>query len=288
MQEFPSADLRPGDRVRVRRQRWTVVATEPHEQCQLITLTGIGPANAGSERRLVAPFERFEPLESGLRLRHAGARGWQRAIRTAACLRASPIDLRAAARAGIELMPYQLEPALALRKGLATRILLADEVGLGKTIQAGLALAELQECGAVKRTLVLTPAGLRDQWAEELAQRFGLQAVVMDAREVRLRASALPADVNPWTTIDLAIASLDFIKRPEVLPALLAAPWDTVVVDEAHGLSATSERGGAASLLCKRASYVLLLTATPHNGDARAFASLCRTGALFTPDTTAL
>src|SRR5262245_48129844 len=105
MQKFPIPDLRPGNRVSVRRQRWCVVATEPDE---VVTLTGIGPGNAGIERRLVAPFERFEALEGRLRLRPAGARTWKRALRRAAALAGSPTDLCAAGGASIDLMPYQL------------------------------------------------------------------------------------------------------------------------------------------------------------------------------------
>ena len=83
--------------------------------------------------------------------------------------------------ASIDILPFQLEPALALISGRASRFLLADEVGLGKTIQAGLMIAELQQRGWCERALIVTPAGLRRQWADELKRRFEMHAAVVDA-----------------------------------------------------------------------------------------------------------
>src|SRR5688572_22296097 len=110
-------------------------------------------------------------------------------------------------------MPHQLEPALAVVRGLGSRLLLADEVGLGKTIQAGLVVAELTARRAVHRVLVLTPAGLREQWRQELSQRFAVAAASVDGRMLRRLAATLPVGVNPWSTVPVAIASIDYIKR---------------------------------------------------------------------------
>ena len=90
----------------------------------------------------------------------------------------------------------------------------------------------------------------------------------------------LPIGVNPWVTERIAVASLDYVKRPEVLPAVAACPWDIVIVDEAHGASGDSDRQAAVRTLASRAAYVLLLTATPHSGDHQAFRSLCGFGAV--------
>ena len=87
-----------------------------------------------------------------------------------------------------------------------------------------------------------------------------------------------PYGVNPWTTWPIAIVSVDYVKRADVLPAVAACAWDVVVVDEAHGLAGDSDRHEAVAALAARAPYVVLLTATPHNGDARAFRSLCAIG----------
>src|SRR5207244_4393402 len=104
---------------------------------------------------------------------------------------------------------YQLEPALAIIRGHASRVLLADEVGMGKTVQAGLIAAELRARGAADRVLILAPPGLRDQWATELGRRFDLSLSVLDARAVRRFRSMLPPGVNPWTATPMAIASMD-------------------------------------------------------------------------------
>jgi SNF2 family DNA or RNA helicase len=188
--------------------------------------------------------------------------------------------LQSALHARIDLLPHQLEPAIALLKGLGSRVLLADEVGLGKTIQAGLVCAELRERRAVDRVLILTPAGLRDQWARELAERFSIAAANLDAAALRTLTATLPVGLNPWQTQSIAIASIDYVKRPEVLPAVAACLWDLVIVDEAHGVSGESDRHAAVNALASRAAFVLLLTATPHSGDRRAFASLCGLGSL--------
>ena len=108
----------------------------------------------------------------------------------------------------VALLPHQLEPALAIVSGLGTRVLLADEVGLGKTVQAGLVVAELQARGALTRVLVLTPAGLCAQWAAELGNRFQLCPAVLGMQEVKKRRARLPAGVNPWSTEPLVVASI--------------------------------------------------------------------------------
>ncbi|HEY6211456.1 MAG TPA: helicase-related protein, partial [Vicinamibacterales bacterium] len=191
---------------------------------------------------------------------------------------APPGGLRAATRARIDLLPYQLEPCLAILRGRASRVLLADEVGLGKTIQAGLIVSELSERAGIDRVLILTPPGLRDQWRDELQRRFALDPSIVDARAIVRRAADLPPDVNPWTTIPMAIASIELVKRTEVLAAAAAADWDLVVVDEAHGAATDSDRHRAVQAICSRAAYVLLITATPHSGDQRAYQSLLDLG----------
>jgi SNF2 family DNA or RNA helicase len=182
--------------------------------------------------------------------------------------------------AHIDLLAYQLEPALAIVRGLATRLLLADEVGLGKTVQAALIAAELLARGAIERVLVLAPAGLRDQWRHELADRFSVAATGVDGPLLRRLAAALPIGMNPWLTIPIAVASIDYVKRADVLPAVSACAWDLVIVDEAHGVAGESDRHAAVQALTTLAPYVVLLTATPHSGDRRAFASLCELGAI--------
>ncbi len=279
MQILPD-HVRPGALVRVRRECWRVVDVRPLDDCQIVTLSGLSPPHLGVERRVLAPFEAFEPVACAGRSRVVRRARWRRALRALLAHDAPPAALRSARHARIDLLPHQLEPAMAVLRGVGTRVLLADEVGLGKTIQTGLVLAELHARAAIDRVLVIAPAGLRDQWSHELASRFGMEPTPVDARALRQRATTLPIGVNPWSTISLAIASIDYVKRPEVLPAVSACAWDAIVVDEVHGVAGDSERREAVRRLASRAVYVLLLSATPHSGDAAAFASLCDLGSV--------
>ncbi len=273
------AGIRPGCDVRVRGARWRVADVRALETCRVITLTGLAPPHVGVERRILEPFDIVEPIDRARRPRVVRARRWRRACRGLIAADVPPGSLRAARAARIELMPYQLEPAMAVLGGLGVRVLLADEVGLGKTIQAGLVVAELLARGWIDRVLVLAPAGLRGQWAEELMARFDIDAASVDGHVLRRLATALPIGVNPWSTVPIAIASTDYVKRADVLPAVASCPWDLVIVDEAHGVGGDSDRHDAVQRIASRASYVLLLTATPHSGDPKTFASLCGLGA---------
>lgn len=263
-----------GDRVLVRGSRWRVIEVRAYRACALVHLAGIETDTHPVNARLLAPFDRLRRLDGPPRLRLVSAR--RRRLALAALTR--PGELRAAAQARLDILPYQLDPALLLLRGDATRLLLADEVGLGKTIQAGLAIAELRARGRAARVLVLTPAGLRSQWVDELAGRFGIDAQAIDAAALGRRAAAIPRSINPWQTWPTAVVSVDFAKRPEVLAALADAAWDVLVVDEAHASAAAADRHEAVSRLGARARYVLLLTATPHNGDDRSYAALTDLG----------
>jgi superfamily II DNA or RNA helicase len=265
-------------RVRVRGARWRIVDIRAYQDCQLVTLAGTSPHGV-VQRQVLAPFDDIDVLAPNPRPRFAQAGAWWRACRTLLADDTPPGSLRSVAHARIDIMAHQLEPALAIVRGLGSRVLLADEVGLGKTIQAGLIVSELRTRRVADRVLVIAPAGVRDQWVQELSIRFGLEAHLADAPALRRLSATLPLGVNPWTIRRIAVASIDYVKRPEVLPALLAAPWDVLIVDEAHGAAGDSERQAAVAAIAARTAYVVLLTATPHSGDARSFASLCRFGA---------
>ena len=189
-------------------------------------------------------------------------------------------SLRSAARADLRLIPFQLEPALALARGDCCRFLIADAVGLGKTVQGGLMVAELLERQPDARALVISPAALRDQWGDELRSRFRIDAEVLDAAGVARLTARVPAGVNPWSVQSVVITSIDYIKRPEVMRSLEPLIWDLVVFDEAHHLAGRSDRAAAAAAIGSRARALVLLTATPHSGDDEAFGRLCNVGNL--------
>jgi superfamily II DNA or RNA helicase len=272
--------IRPGDLVRVRRTRWRIVDVRPCDGCRIVTLSGLTPPHLGVERRVILPFDIVETADRVSRPRFVRGVTWRRACRALIAADGPPGSLRAARSARIELFPHQLEPALAVLRGLGTRLLLADEVGLGKTIQAGLVIAELIARGSVERVLVLAPPGLRDQWQQELAERFAIEAAGVDGHALRRLAATLPIGVNPWRTLSTAVASIDYVKRPEVFPAAAAGGWDVLIVDEAHACAGDSDRRSAVHALAERAAYVLLLSATPHSGDRESFTALCGIGAV--------
>lgn len=267
-----------GDQVQVRQRTWVVQDVDSYESCRILTLAGSGRGSSRHTCRVIHPFDDVSAVQLSKRPTRVGGRAWRRACRALIESDGDASALRTASSARIDLLPYQLEPALALLGGLGARLLIADEVGLGKTVQAMLVFAELLARGAASRVIVLCPAGLREQWAEECGARFRLPLAVLDQVALRRLRTSLPIGVNPWTVQPLVAASIDFVKRPEVLPAVLAANWDVVVVDEAHGACGDSDRQQAVSHLCRRVPTVVLLTATPHNGDEEAFATLCRFG----------
>jgi superfamily II DNA or RNA helicase len=264
--------------VRVRRHAWIVQGIDTYDACRVLTLRRHNPDGAPIVRHIIEPFDDVELVAARADPVRIGLRAWRRRCQVMLARDGPATAFRCAAAARIELLPYQFEPTLALLRGLGSRLLIADDVGLGKTVQAMLAIAELRARGAIARVLIVCPAGLREQWADECAERFGLPAAVMDPPGIRRVRASTAASVNPWLTQTVAIASVDYVKRPEVLPSVLDAGWDLIAIDEAHGACGDSDRHAALAELACRAGYVLLLTATPHNGNERAFASLCATG----------
>jgi len=272
----------PGDLVRIRDDRWRVVRCVPSpEGAATLEVTRLGTLHPGLRATFLLPFEPCERLPHDTRPRAVSLRRWRRvACRVLAGATPAWTSIRAAARARLDLIPFQLEPALALTRGRACRFLIADAVGLGKTVQAGLMIAETLERLPGSRALVVAPAGLRDQWLAELNERFGLSPKILDADRVSRAAADLPEGANPWTIDPLVITSIDFVKRADVIRSLETLLWDIVVFDEAHALAGRSDRAKAANAIAARARAVVLLTATPHSGDDDAFQRLCGIGEL--------
>src|SRR5215218_307985 len=150
--------VRAGDLVVARRTRWRVVDVRTYGACRLVTLSGVSPPVAGVQRRLLTPFDALRRIERTPALRIVRRTRWRRAFRAVVAGQHPPGALRTAVDARIDLMPYQLEPALAVLRGAGVRLLLADDVGLGKTIQAGLVVAELRARAAADRVLIVAPA----------------------------------------------------------------------------------------------------------------------------------
>ncbi len=183
---------------------------------------------------------------------------------------------------------YQLVPVLRALDMPRVALLLADAVGLGKTIQAGMVLRELMLRRRIRRILVICPAALRTQWRDEMQDKFALPFEVVDRPQTLKLQKELGVDANPWRTHERIIASYHYLKQPDVMEQFRNAAepgddgrlrWDLLVVDEAHNLAPASF--GADSDLSKMLQRIspwfehrLFLTATPHNGHTRSFSGL--------------
>lgn len=181
-------------------------------------------------------------------------------------------------RLRFEPFAYQVQAAQRVLRHMQGRAILADEVGLGKTIEAALVASELRLRGLAARVLVVVPVGLVDQWQEELDRKFALPSVVASRRWEPLGDQAVGDQ-------PIVIASLASARRPPLRDALASARWDLVIADEAHRLK--NPRSASARLVRSLQSrYLLLLTATPVENrldDLFQLASLVRPGALGTP-----
>jgi ERCC4-related helicase len=179
--------------------------------------------------------------------------------------------------------PYQFAPLTRLLNGPRRGLLIADDVGLGKTIEAGICLLELIARGVGKRILIVVPPGLIPQWLDEMWEKFGLEFRPIENSAALDRAQAdVSEGLQPWAYFDRVITSTEYLKRRDVHAAALAHPWDVVVVDEAHYLAESGTPSNPYSTartrlgpkLREAARTLILLTATPHNGYRHSFRSL--------------
>lgn len=188
-------------------------------------------------------------------------------------------DLHIGHQAAMDLMPYQLDPAKLSLQRPRQRILIADTVGLGKTLEAGILMSELIARGKGKRILVVTVKSMMTQFQKEMWNRFTIPLVRLDSRRIQKIRAELPSNYNPFFYYDKTIVSIDTLKRDvEYRTHLENAYWDIIVIDEAQNVA---ERGGhqaqrsrLAKLLADRSDTMILLSATPHDGRAKSFASL--------------
>jgi superfamily II DNA or RNA helicase len=262
-----------GDLVWIRRCRWRVDRLRVAGDVQVLDVRG-----PSLRRTFLAPFDRPE-IEGGTeRLRRVRWPHLRARVLTWAAHSYSVRTPVAALDANLEILPFQLEAALAFLSG-SRRVLVADAVGLGKTIQAGLVIAETIRRTVNGHVLILVPASLRDQWTGELTRRFSIRPTTADADNLRHLADEAIRGASPWRP-GVWIATPDFVKQPHVFNALPPVRWDLVVIDEAHDVAGRSDRHLACDALARQSRRVLLLTATPHNGDPSAFARLRDLGEL--------
>ena len=189
------------------------------------------------------------------------------------------------ARSRLVIEPYQLAPVLRVMSAPRQRFLLAEDVGMGKTIEAGLITMELIARGRGDRILIVVPAALQDQWTDEMRDKFGLDFAILD-NDYLLKEllPTLPSGANPWHYANRVITSIDFAKQERILRALKKTRWDIIIIDEAHYLAESgspgrplrTDRSRFGEVLAPLCDSLLLLTATPHDGYSQGFYSLLR------------
>lgn len=199
--------------------------------------------------------------------------------------------LQAPFRSGITIEDYQLDPVARALQMPRVNLLVADDVGLGKTIEAGLVVEEMILRQRVRTVLIICPSAIQIQWQEQMLEKFGLQFEIVDSKYVRHLRRTRGLHVNPWNQRVHLITSIDYLKREqpmrlisELLPADGQATYprtfDLMIVDEAHnvapsvGKDADSQRTSAIRRLAPHFEHKLFLTATPHNGHQVSFSSL--------------
>ena len=188
-------------------------------------------------------------------------------------------NLHVGHRAAMDLMPYQLDPAKLALKSTRQRILIADTVGLGKTLEAGILMSELIARGKGKRILVVTVKSMMTQFQKEMWNRFTIPLVRLDSSKIQKIRANLPSNYNPFFYYDKTIVSIDTLKRDvEYRTHLENAYWDIIVIDEAQNVAERgdhqAQRSRLAKLLADRSDTMIMLSATPHDGRAKSFASL--------------
>lgn len=215
------------------------------------------------------------------------------AVRWGAASTADRRSIQSPFRSGIDIEDYQLDPVVRAIQMPRVNLLIADDVGLGKTIEAGMTISELVIRHRARRVLVVCPAALQIQWKEQMRDKFGLEFRIIDSKELSELRKRRGIHVNPWTHFPRLITSIDFLKRErplrlfkETLPAegesIYPRRYDILVLDEAHncapsgrGKYATdSLRTEAIRTLAPHFEHKLFLTATPHNGYPESFTAL--------------
>ncbi len=270
----------PGDIVRARGREWVNLPTPKDGWLALRPLSGTESDRVVLDPNLeTMPVEpaRFDlPLDARATVQ-ANALLLADALRLA--LRRGAGPFRSAAQIAFEPRIYQLVPLLMALRQPVPRLLIADDVGIGKTIEAGLILRELIDRGELDSFTVLCPPHLVEQWTGELKSRFGIEAVAVTAGTAARLERGLPLAQTLFDAHPFTVVSLDYIKAEKRRDIFARACPKMVVIDEAHACVGThkgrQQRFQLLASLAKDAERaMLMLTATPHSGDEDAFARL--------------
>ncbi len=295
-----------GDAVRVRGATWVVTRVDPPESDpqaspHVVTIRSIGEDDQGASAQLVWEVEPQRSVLDEFEIPAPVAGKWDdparldaflRAVRWGSVTNADQDMLEAPYRSGIDLKTYQLEPLVRALDMSRALLLIADDVGLGKTIEAGLILQEFLLRHRIRNSLIVCPAGLVEKWQIEMRERFGVDFRVLDTAYEREVARTRGRHVNPLKSYPWLVTSIDWLKRPERQDMLHAAiggkepdefprPFDLLILDEAHlaapagaNIPVDSHRTQLIDWFGSYFEHRLFLTATPHNGHRQSFWAL--------------
>lgn len=295
----------PGQLVEVRRRRWivsdvkgSVFSSSLNGNQHLVTLSALDEESMGEEIQV------FWQIEPGARvLERAGLptmTGWDAperldafldAVRWGAVTNADRSFLQAPFRSGVTIEDYQLDPLVRAIDMARVNLLIADDVGLGKTIEAGFVIQELLVRHRARTVFIVCPASLQIKWKTEMWEKFGLEFRIVDTAYIKQLRRERGIHANPWASFPRLVTSMDWIKSGEgfrllkdILPPHITYPrkFDILLVDEAHNVApATSaryaletQRTRAIRAMAPHFEHRLFLSATPHNGYQESFTSL--------------
>ncbi|UVF22802.1 DISARM system SNF2-like helicase DrmD (plasmid) [Microvirga terrae] len=293
----------PGQLVDVRRRQWIVsevdggtIAPGMPER-HLVRLASIDEDALGEEIEVVWELEPgAQVIERAGLPRMTGLdepttlQAFLDAVRWGTATNADRGYLQAPFRSGVSIEDYQLDPLVRAIDMARTSLLIADDVGLGKTIEAGLVVQEMLLRYRARTVLVLCPASLQEKWRTEMQEKFGLEFRIVDTEYVKRLRRERGLHANPWTSFPRLITSMDWAKQGEglrllrdALPPHISHPrkFDLLIIDEAHNVAPTVGRYAVESLrtrLVRLAAphfqHKLFLTATPHDGYTESFTAL--------------
>jgi superfamily II DNA or RNA helicase len=294
-----------GQLVEVRRRQWVVadMQTSPagngHSPPQhFVTLSSIDEDSLGEQIEVVWEIEPGAHIIEKAGLPTISGRddtqtleAFLDAVRWGAATNADRGFLQAPFRSGVSIEDFQLDPLVRAIDMARANLLIADDVGLGKTIEAGLVIQEMLLRHRARTVFVACPASLQEKWRVEMLEKFGLEFKIVNTHYVKELRRARGIHANPWTSFPRLIASIDWIKSGEplrllrdILPVRASYPrkFDILVVDEAHNVAPTgsahyaleSQRTQFIRKVAPHFQHRLFLTATPHNGYTESFTSL--------------
>lgn len=271
----------PGTLVKVRGREWVVLPESTDDFLMVKPLGGTDDEVTGILVDLEEPQSaRFAPPSPDQVGDHRSCRLLRDAARISTRAGAGPF--RSLARIAVEPRPYQLVPLLMALKLDPVRLLVADDVGIGKTIEAALIARELHDRGEIERLAVLTPPHLAEQWQRELREKFHIDAELVLAGTAARLERGLRVNETIFDRHPFVIVSMDFIKSDSRRRDFVRTCPELVIVDEAHTCAFAAERGGARhqrhqllkDLAASPERHMILVTATPHSGKDDAFRSL--------------